>query len=60
MYTYLSSGPPSFRVMFRNEKTVPKMSLASSCAERAVRFREGRGRSALLADKGRVGNHFLE
>src|SRR5436190_5532187 len=30
--TYLSSGPPSLRTIFRNEKIVPKMSFASSCA----------------------------
>lgn len=29
---YLSSGPPSFRAIFRKEKIVPKMSLASSWA----------------------------
>ena len=30
--TYLSSSPPSLRTMFRSEKTVPKMSFASSSA----------------------------
>jgi hypothetical protein len=29
---HLSSGPPSFRTIFRNEKIVPKMSFASSWA----------------------------
>lgn len=29
---HLSSGPPSFRTMFRSENIVPKMSFASSCA----------------------------
>ena len=29
---HLSSGPPSFRTMFRSENMVPKMSFASSCA----------------------------
>lgn len=28
----LSSGPPSFRTIFRNENIVPNMSFASSCA----------------------------
>lgn len=34
--SYLSSSPPSLRAMFRNEKTVPKISFASSsvvCAD---------------------------
>ena len=31
---YLSSSPPNFRVMFLREKTVPKMSLASSSVVR--------------------------
>jgi hypothetical protein len=31
---YLSSSPPSFRTMFRSEKTVPKTSFASSSALR--------------------------
>lgn len=29
---YLSSGPPSFRTIFRRENIVPKMSFASSWA----------------------------
>jgi hypothetical protein len=29
---YLSSGPPSFLTIFRNENTVPNMSFASSLA----------------------------
>jgi hypothetical protein len=38
----LSSGPPSLRTIFRNEKIVPKMSFASSCADkRAGRARAG-------------------
>jgi hypothetical protein len=37
----LSSGPPNLRTIFRNEKIVPKMSLASSCAERRVDRRGG-------------------
>lgn len=37
----LSSGPPSLRTMFRREKIVPKMSFASSWAER----RAGRARA---------------
>ena len=32
----LSSGPPSLRTIFRREKIVPKMSFASSLAERRV------------------------
>jgi len=31
-YPYLSSGPPSFRTMFRRENIVPNISFASSCA----------------------------
>ena len=30
--SHLSSGPPSFLTIFRNENIVPKMSFASSCA----------------------------
>lgn len=37
----LSSGPPNFRTMFRNEKIVPKISFSSSWAER----RAGRARA---------------
>ena len=37
----LSSGPPSLRTMLRNEKIVPKISFASSWAER----RAGRARA---------------
>lgn len=32
---YLSSSPPNFRTMFRNEKTVPNMSFASSSVVRS-------------------------
>jgi hypothetical protein len=40
--TYLSSGPPSLRTMFRSEKIVPNMSFASSLAlSRAGRARAG-------------------
>lgn len=35
IFSYLSSGPPSFLTMFRNENIVPKTSLASSSALRA-------------------------
>lgn len=34
---YLSSSPPSFRTIFRKEKTVPKINLASSSALNAAR-----------------------
>ena len=52
---YLSSPPPSFRTIFRREKTVPKMSLASSSALNA-----GREVGAVLlldraSDSGRAG-----
>jgi hypothetical protein len=30
--TYLSSGPPSFLTIFLNEKIVPNINFASSCA----------------------------
>lgn len=35
---YLSSSPPSLRTIFRSEKTVPKMSFASSSAVNGARF----------------------
>lgn len=41
----LSSCPPSFRTMFRREKIVPKISLASSWADR----RAGRARAGPLS-----------
>ena len=44
----MSSVPPSFRTIFRSEKMVPKMSLASSFALSFPR----RGTSPLLLDVG--------
>lgn len=44
----LSSGPPSLRTMLRNEKIVPKISFASSWAER----RAGRARAGPMSAGG--------
>lgn len=50
---YLSSSPPSFRTMLRREKTVPKMSFASSSA---VRFDCSEpGATPCESDVGRAG-----
>jgi hypothetical protein len=56
LVSYLSSGPPSFLTIPRNEKMVPNISFASSWAERAP-CRGGATlpfeRSALEAETGR-------
>jgi hypothetical protein len=51
--SYLSSSPPSFRTMLRKEKTVPKMSLASSSALKAGRDEDVNPLSAFASDAGR-------
>jgi hypothetical protein len=58
----LSSGPPSLRTIFRSEKMVPKISFASSCAERRAgraragpRSTERAALASLVEEMGRLG-----